>query len=252
MSAEPVPRAGTTVCRSAACRAPIRMVTLDTGAEMPVDVEPSPAGNMALVRVPGGGWRMHVLQAGEDPQDDPRRWTSHFATCSRAGDHRKPKPKPRFTVLEGGADPRRVTAELVRTGILQLVADGEAPRAATGPVTAEVAPSLAAVGSRTCGKCGVTCPGAMPSLEDGTPVLLDAEGGLYDRLAVRAGGRWVVRVVDPLEQNLPLPNRRQAHQCRVLPLVCQTPSHAGVPARLYPGGAFCGDCASLRSPGSAR
>lgn len=83
--------AAVTVCRTVECRAEIRMVDTDTGKVMPVDVEPTPGGNMAMIRTPAG-WRMHVLKAGEDPTDDPRRWTSHYATCKRPQDYRKPKP----------------------------------------------------------------------------------------------------------------------------------------------------------------
>lgn len=67
---------------------------MDTGSVMPVDVDPRADGNMALVRT-DAGWRMRTLKRGDDPQDDPRRWVSHFATCTRAADYRKPKPAGR-------------------------------------------------------------------------------------------------------------------------------------------------------------
>lgn len=116
------------------------------------------------------------------------------------------------------------------------------------PVTLEPAPALEEIGAaqvepyRTCPACDTVCPAAMPALTDGTLVLLDAAGGLYEQLAVLVEGRWQVRPVSDTEQ-VPLANRRRQHRCQVYPHRCQSPGHGQEPARLYAGGLFCDQCA---------
>jgi DNA polymerase-1 len=152
-------------------------------------------------------------------------------------------------VPPAGPDPRRVRAEMVRRGREQLVADRAVPAPAAAVVTVDDAPRLAQVGAdqpaadRTCGRCATVCPAVMPALGGGAPVLLDAEWGLYDQLAVHVDGRWHVRPVADGEHGTPYWNRRQTHHCPVRPLVCQTPGHAEPrPGRLFPGGVFCASC----------
>jgi hypothetical protein len=73
-------------CRS--CRAPVTWVLTVNGRKMPLDPKPTDDGNVAVRRDERGDMRGHVLREGEEPKAGERRFTSHFATCPNAGQHR--------------------------------------------------------------------------------------------------------------------------------------------------------------------
>jgi hypothetical protein len=70
-------------CKS--CGAPIRWVKTATGKAMPLDANPTPKGNVIIVK--------GVAQIGGDHPDllpgEALRFTSHFATCPNASQHRR-------------------------------------------------------------------------------------------------------------------------------------------------------------------
>ena len=73
-------------CRS--CSAEIRWVKTEQGKNMPVDADPVDDGNLAV------DWDQGVCHYLKPPDQDDytgRRYTSHFATCPNAKQHRKPK-----------------------------------------------------------------------------------------------------------------------------------------------------------------
>jgi len=75
-------------CRTETCKAPVIWARTQTGKLMPVDVEPSPDGNVRVFEVQGNVHaRVVTTEDAErmrrDPLAVPLR-TSHFATCSRA------------------------------------------------------------------------------------------------------------------------------------------------------------------------
>lgn len=72
-------------CRS--CQAPIRWAATETGKRMPIDAEPAPDGNITVHRDDTGTVLATVHPVGADLEAP--RWTSHFATCPAAGQHRK-------------------------------------------------------------------------------------------------------------------------------------------------------------------
>lgn len=215
-----------TVCAAPECRAEIRMAPGEGDKDLPVDLDPRPDGNLVWRRSSAGAWRMHVLKKGETPDPAERRFMSHFATCPAAEKFRR-RPGPSgataaaAALKAGGLNPETVRAGVTRAGVTQLGRDRAPVRDRyAGPVTVEQAPTLAAIAAdqvdayRTCQHCGTVRPAAMPDLATGALVLLDAESGLYDMLAVLEGGRWCVRpVLELQEQGLPYWNRRQSHTC---------------------------------------
>lgn len=75
-------------CRS--CGARITWAVTKAGRNMPVDVEPHPAGNLELTPREDGA----PLVAMIDPMDaqltfTANRYRSHFATCPDASSHRR-------------------------------------------------------------------------------------------------------------------------------------------------------------------
>jgi hypothetical protein len=72
----------TGTCRS--CKASILWVVMQSGRAMPLDAEPSASGTIV---VDGE----HARVAKPDPADPQPRYTSHFATCPGAGQHRRPR-----------------------------------------------------------------------------------------------------------------------------------------------------------------
>lgn len=56
---------------------------------MPVDVTPTPRGNVVLYQRQGEGVVCRVLRGGESPPAGAQLRTSHFATCPHAKSHRK-------------------------------------------------------------------------------------------------------------------------------------------------------------------
>ncbi|MCK9929361.1 hypothetical protein MXD62_19615 [Frankia sp. Mgl5] len=89
----------TSRCRS--CQAKIRWARTETGKAIPIDAEPTPDGNVTLS---GGAAILReaapviaTVHAVGTPLEGPR-WTSHFATCAQAAQHRKrPAPEPAAT-----------------------------------------------------------------------------------------------------------------------------------------------------------
>jgi hypothetical protein len=99
-------------CRTETCQAPIVWARTVTGKVMPVDAEPSDDGNIRLyerqgiiraevvtaVKISSSSWRAdpttiqttYVPLEAARSQAGPLR-TSHFATCQRAADWRKPR-----------------------------------------------------------------------------------------------------------------------------------------------------------------
>lgn len=68
----------------ASCGANIRWVKTEYGKAMPIDFDPSPRGNIAIID------GLAVVDGKAVRLDDKRpRYTSHFATCPNASAHRK-------------------------------------------------------------------------------------------------------------------------------------------------------------------
>lgn len=76
-------------CKS--CHASIVWCETEAGKRMPLDAEPSLSGNTIVLglgpdaRTP----RVRVLSAIELPASSGPRYTSHFATCPQAAEHRR-------------------------------------------------------------------------------------------------------------------------------------------------------------------
>lgn len=75
-----------TRCRS--CGAPIFWATTRMGKTMPVDAQPTRDGNVAITRL-SGEWLATVVRAKQRELFRRERYTSHFATCPNAKQHRK-------------------------------------------------------------------------------------------------------------------------------------------------------------------
>jgi hypothetical protein len=73
-------------CRS--CHAAIVWAVTEAGRRMPLDVEPDPAGNLAIVEYLADGTPVVAFDAGARALLD-LRYLSHFATCPQAGDWRR-------------------------------------------------------------------------------------------------------------------------------------------------------------------
>lgn len=69
------------LCRS--CQAEIRWVVTSTGKSMPIDLRPALLGNVAI--------RKGIAHIGRTFEKDEPRYTSHFATCVFAAEHRRAK-----------------------------------------------------------------------------------------------------------------------------------------------------------------
>jgi hypothetical protein len=77
-------------CRS--CEAPIVWCRTRSGKSMPVDADPVERGEFYLVEGDDGKLEAHhVGSSAEGVADDADRYTSHFATCENAAQHRKPR-----------------------------------------------------------------------------------------------------------------------------------------------------------------
>jgi hypothetical protein len=72
-------------CKS--CNAPIFWARTDKGRAMPLDLKPV-AGASIIVTGPTTDLRAHVLKDGEVDHGFVR-YTSHFATCPQAKQHRR-------------------------------------------------------------------------------------------------------------------------------------------------------------------
>jgi hypothetical protein len=75
-----------TICRS--CGAPLIWASTLKGHAAPFDATPDPKGLWVLEEGYGGG--LFATKAGEaDLLDKRPRYTSHFATCPHAAQHRR-------------------------------------------------------------------------------------------------------------------------------------------------------------------
>ncbi len=96
-------------CRS--CPALVYWVITTSGKRMPIDAEPTADGNVTVQR-DETGTPIATVHAVGTPLEGPR-WTSHFATCARAADHRKrdqpaqPAAVPPAAALEAAPAERR-------------------------------------------------------------------------------------------------------------------------------------------------
>lgn len=75
------------VCRS--CKAPIRWAVTGRGKKMPMDAEPTPAGNFILA--PGDPPTALLIHDGDMVAKGAARFTSHFATCPDSKTFRRPR-----------------------------------------------------------------------------------------------------------------------------------------------------------------
>lgn len=77
-------------CRS--CNAEIRWAKTAAGKRMPLDLEPSPTGNVQLGLV--GGEEIAIVVGPADAvaaqASGEQLYLSHFATCPNAAQHRRP------------------------------------------------------------------------------------------------------------------------------------------------------------------
>ena len=82
-------------CRTETCNAPIVWARTGNGKLMPVDAEPSTYGNVRVFSIQGIVQARVVIEEEaermrRDPLAVPLR-TSHFVTCRRSDDWRKPR-----------------------------------------------------------------------------------------------------------------------------------------------------------------
>lgn len=94
---------GPVVCRGCGTRITFAR-HLKTGTQMPLDPEPSPAGNVA-VRTSGQSKTGRVVHAGQPIDADETRYMSHFATCTRPAEFRKRNQTPPAPKLPAPAEP---------------------------------------------------------------------------------------------------------------------------------------------------
>lgn len=74
-------------CRS--CQAEIVWARTSAGRPMPLDAEPNPAGTCTLEHTAEGALLVRVDPSPPLEVDTRPRYTSHFATCPHADQHRK-------------------------------------------------------------------------------------------------------------------------------------------------------------------
>ena len=78
-------------CRS--CLAAIIWATTANGKRMPLDRAPDPAGIVAAYCDEFGAWHCKPFQPGDQVAAPWKRYTSHFASCPRADEHRSPRAR---------------------------------------------------------------------------------------------------------------------------------------------------------------
>jgi hypothetical protein len=76
-----------TLKRCASCPAEVIWAVTRNGRPMPVDAEPSEAGNVRLVAREGASPRAEIVQHVDRREGEALR-TSHFVTCPNAVKHR--------------------------------------------------------------------------------------------------------------------------------------------------------------------
>lgn len=82
-------KAGASACKS--CGAAILWAVTEKGAKIPVDVEPTTDGNVAIQpNADQSGWLAFIAGPLEQvPGSSSVRRKSHFATCPNAAKHRR-------------------------------------------------------------------------------------------------------------------------------------------------------------------
>jgi hypothetical protein len=83
-------------CTTATCGKLIFFAVTEAGKRMPVDYDSAGAeGGTLAVRDDGGVMRCRVLNPPATPlQPGEHRGTSHYVTCARPADHRRPPARP--------------------------------------------------------------------------------------------------------------------------------------------------------------
>ena len=76
-------------CRS--CLAAIIWTTTENDKKMPVDRQPDPDGIVLAYCDELGGWHSRAYVPGETVKPPWKRYSSHFASCPHADEHRAPK-----------------------------------------------------------------------------------------------------------------------------------------------------------------
>jgi len=76
-------------CRS--CSAAIIWALTEARKRMPLDRQPDPDGSLLAYCDELGGWHCRAYVPGETVRAPWKRFTSHFATCPHADEHRAPK-----------------------------------------------------------------------------------------------------------------------------------------------------------------
>lgn len=74
-------------CRS--CGAEVIWTVTKTGKKMPVDAKPDPDGKLIVWKNDAGVHARYEDDAPAFVQNRPSRFTSHFATCPQAQQHRR-------------------------------------------------------------------------------------------------------------------------------------------------------------------
>lgn len=75
-------------CRS--CDAPLIWATTEAGKKMPLDRTPDPQGIVLAYQDTFGTWHCRAWTPGEHYHPPEQQYSSHFATCPNADQHRKP------------------------------------------------------------------------------------------------------------------------------------------------------------------
>lgn len=81
------PRATRSTCTS--CKERIIFATTAGGAEMPVNPDPSDAGNVVIRQDESGAYKARISAPGMSLEPGETRHKPHFATCPHAKKHRK-------------------------------------------------------------------------------------------------------------------------------------------------------------------
>ena len=87
----PAGRTVTSVATCGSCGTEIDWALMPSGKRNPVDHHSAgdPNGTLAVKRLDDGTLAARVLKDGDQPEQDEKRGTSHFATCPDADKHRR-------------------------------------------------------------------------------------------------------------------------------------------------------------------
>jgi len=75
-----------------ACGAPIMWAETSAAKAIPIDVSPTPRGNVVLYHGPGSG-KLLALFGKKAQSGATELYESHFVTCPRAAEFRKPRKR---------------------------------------------------------------------------------------------------------------------------------------------------------------